>query len=101
MLKPKQFHPRDLIAILILTACFILIGMGVDSFVTAITTLIVGYYFSKRVYEEKNPNGDLNEKVKKLEEDVKPITQNQNIQRIIKQPIFQPGHVVVKPPILF
>ena len=62
-----QIHSRDIIAILVLTACFILIGLGVDTFITAITAVIIGYYFSKRVYEERNPNGDLNEKVKELE----------------------------------
>jgi len=29
--------------------------------------MIITYYFSKRYYEEKHPDGDLNEKVKELE----------------------------------
>ena len=33
---------------------FVLLAMGVDSFVSAMTTMINGYYFSKRVYEEEN-----------------------------------------------
>ena len=67
MVKISKIYPRDIIAIIALLACFILIGLGVDTFITAITAVIIGYYFSKRVYEERNPNGDLNEKVKELE----------------------------------
>ena len=49
----QKLTPKDLVAIIVLIACFILLYNGVDSFVTAITTAIIGYYFSKRVYEEK------------------------------------------------
>ena len=47
-------HPRDIIAVIVLVAGFGLLYAGKDSFVTAIITLIIGYYFSKRVYEENN-----------------------------------------------
>ena len=47
-----KFQSRDVVAIVVLIGCFILLAMGVDSFVSAITTMIIGYYFSKRVYEE-------------------------------------------------
>lgn len=53
-MKFKTIYPRDIIAVLALTACFILIGIGKNSFVSAITVAIIGYYFSKRVYEENN-----------------------------------------------
>jgi len=53
-MKIKAIYPRDVIAALSLVACFFLIYKGIDSFVTAITAVIIGYYFSKRVYEEKN-----------------------------------------------
>ena len=70
MVKISKIYPRDIIAIIALLACFILIGLGVDTFITAITAVIIGYYFSKRVYEERNPNGNLNEKVQKLEKEI-------------------------------
>lgn len=44
---------RDLIAIIALVFCFFLIYRGVDTYITALTSLIIGYYFSKRVFEEK------------------------------------------------
>jgi len=53
-----KFQARDVIALIVLTFCFILLYLGVDSFVTAITTMIIGYYFSKRVYEEKSLNNN-------------------------------------------
>lgn len=52
-MKISTIHARDIIAVVVLAFCFFLLYQGVDSFVTAITTLIIGYYFSKRVYEEK------------------------------------------------
>ena len=48
---------RDIVALVVLAGCGFLLYKGIDSFVTAITTCIIGYYFSKRVYEEKN-NGN-------------------------------------------
>jgi len=40
---------------------------GIDHVVSGIAIMIITYYFSKRAYEERNPNGNLNEKVKELE----------------------------------
>ena len=48
-----RIYPRDIIAVIVLIACFLLIWQGVDTFITAITAVIIGYYFSKRVYEER------------------------------------------------
>ena len=47
-----KIQARDIIALVVLIGCFWLLSLGVDSFVAAITTAIIGYYFSKRVYEE-------------------------------------------------
>ena len=49
----EKIMPRDIIAIIVLIGCFILLAMGIDSFIAAVTTAVIGYYFSKRVYEEK------------------------------------------------
>lgn len=54
MMKFETIHARDIIAALALIGAFVLLAMGVDTFVAAITTAIIGYYFSKRVYEENN-----------------------------------------------
>lgn len=51
-MKFGTIHTRDIIAALCLAAGFWLISKGINSYVTAIITLIVGYYFSKRVFEE-------------------------------------------------
>ena len=56
MTKRKTFlervMPRDIIAVLVLLCGFGLLAYGMDGTVTAIMAAIVGYYFSKRVYEE-------------------------------------------------
>jgi len=52
-MKFGTIYARDIIAAGCLAGGFVLIARGVDSFVTATMTLILGYYFSKRVFEEK------------------------------------------------
>ncbi len=52
-----KIQPRDVIALISLMACFILIYKGINGIVSAVTVAIIGYYFSKRVYEEKNLKG--------------------------------------------
>ena len=54
MFKLQTIYPRDIIAILSLIASFILIGLGINHIVSGIAIMIITYYFSKRVYEEKN-----------------------------------------------
>lgn len=49
-----KIQPRDVIALVILIAIFILIAFGFDGWLQGIGAVIIGYYFSKRVYEEKN-----------------------------------------------
>ena len=51
-----KIEARDIIAVLVLGGAFFLLYKGIDTFVAAITTAIIGYYFSKRVFEEKNEN---------------------------------------------
>ena len=51
-----NWQPKDVIALLVLAGCFVLIGLGVDSFVSATITLIIGYYFAKRQeMEDRRP----------------------------------------------
>lgn len=52
-MKISTIHPRDVIALIVLLGCGILLFKGINSFVTAAATLIIGYYFSKRFQEEK------------------------------------------------
>ena len=66
-MKVSTIYPRDILAFFALLACFILIALGIDHIVSGIAIMIITYYFSKRVYEEKNPNGNLNDKVQELE----------------------------------
>jgi len=49
-----NIYPRDIIAILSLGAIFYLIGTGHNGWLQGVGALIIGYYFSKRVYEENN-----------------------------------------------
>ena len=49
-----KIYSRDIIAIILLLGGFFLIFKGFDGFITAMMALVIGYYFSKRVYEEAN-----------------------------------------------
>ena len=49
-----HFQPRDWIAILVLVALFGSKLLGYNGIVDAMIALVIGYYFSKRVYEETN-----------------------------------------------
>ena len=93
----QKIYPRDIIALVSLIFCFILIALGINHVVSGIAIMIITYYFSKRVYEERNPNGNLNEKVQKLEEEIKQIPQSPQIPSSPHAPAFEPGRVVVKP----
>ena len=46
--------PRDIIAALLLIGSFAMKWRGADGTVSMVIAAIVGYYLSKRVYEEKN-----------------------------------------------
>lgn len=47
-----KIHPRDIIALFVLAGCFYLKIKGLDGVVSVTMAAIIGYYFSKRVYEE-------------------------------------------------
>lgn len=49
-----KLTPKDIIGAGVLGYCLYLIGQGVNHIVSGITIMIVTYYFSKRIYEEKN-----------------------------------------------
>jgi len=49
-----RVQPRDIVAVICLVAIFILLAFGFDGWLQGIGAVIIGYYFSKRVYEEKN-----------------------------------------------
>lgn len=50
----EMIQPRDVIAFLVLSSCFALKACGINHALDTVTALIIGYYFSKRVYEERN-----------------------------------------------
>ena len=96
-LNIAKIYPRDFIAIFTLVFCFTLMAMGINKIVSGIVIMIVTYYFSKRVYEEKHPNGDIEKKVEKLE---KKINYSQSIPQApqnISTPSTLSPPVVVKP----
>ena len=66
-MKIAKIYPRDIIAVITLIACFILMYFGINHVVSGIAIAIIAFYFSKRLYEERNPNGDLNERIKNIE----------------------------------
>jgi len=68
MIKISKIYPRDIIALVCLIIIFILIAFGFDGWLQGVGAVIIGYYFSKRVYEEGNPNGDLSKRVEELEQ---------------------------------
>lgn len=45
---------RDIVALICLIAIFTLIGLGKNGWLQGVGAVIIGYYFSKRVYEEKS-----------------------------------------------
>ena len=51
-MKFQTIHARDWIAILFFVGAFYLKLRGIDGTLDTLVALIVGYYFSKRVYEE-------------------------------------------------
>ena len=54
IMKFEKIYARDVIAGLCLAAIFTLIGLGHNGWLQGVGAVIIGYYFSKRVYEE-NP----------------------------------------------
>jgi len=50
----QKIYPRDIIAGLSLIAIFILLALGHNGWLQGVGAMIIGYYFSKRVFEENN-----------------------------------------------
>ena len=68
-----KIYPRDIIALVALIAGFILMYLGINHVVSGIVIMIITYYFSKRIYEEKNPNGNIKKQVQELAEEIQQI----------------------------
>jgi len=51
-MKFEKIYARDIIAALLIIGCFWLKLKGIDGTVSLIMVAIIGYYFSKRVFEE-------------------------------------------------
>lgn len=49
-----RIMPRDILAAICLIGGLILTAFGIDKTVSVVMAAIIGYYFSKRVYEERN-----------------------------------------------
>jgi len=52
MIKIGKIYPRDVIAVAILAGLFYCKVTGMDGVIDAMLALVIGYYFSKRIYEE-------------------------------------------------
>ena len=52
----ERVYMRDVVAVVILIMAFVAYCFGINSWLQGIIALVVGYYFSKRVYEERNLN---------------------------------------------
>jgi hypothetical protein len=50
---------KDILAALILVGCFILLALGIDSYVSSTITLIIGYYFGRRTDAEVSKGNNL------------------------------------------
>ena len=73
MIKIEKIYPRDIIAFFVLMFSLFLMYMGINSLVSGIVIMIITFYFSKRLYEERNPNGDLNKVIHEIKEDINAI----------------------------
>ena len=67
MLKPSKLYPRDIIAIIVLLACFVLMSLGINHLVSGIIIMVVTFYFARRVEGEGEPGKDINERIKSIE----------------------------------
>lgn len=95
----EKIYPRDIIALVVLIACFILIGFGINSIVSGIAIMVITYYFSKRVYEERNPNGNMEKKIEKIEKKINLQPAQPQIPQNVSTPSTLGPPVVVKPSI--
>lgn len=52
-MKITTIHPRDVIAAIVILLGFVLLMYGKDGTIATLMLMVVTYYFSKRIYEEK------------------------------------------------
>lgn len=52
-----KIYMRDIIAVIVLGLLFTMKYLGMDGMIDTMIALVIGYYFSKRVYEEKMKGG--------------------------------------------
>ena len=50
----QRVMPRDIVAVVTLLGAFYLKSLGSNGTVSMVIAAIIGYYFSKRVFEERN-----------------------------------------------
>jgi len=53
-MKFHNIYPKDIIAVIVLGLLFGCKFAGLNGIIDAMIALVIGYYFSKRIYEEKN-----------------------------------------------
>lgn len=85
MMKIEKVYPRDFIALIVLVFSLFLIAKGINAIVSGIVIMIVTYYFSKRTYEERNPNGNLNRVIEQLGLKINNNNHNINIPKPLNQ----------------
>jgi len=71
MFKLTKFYPKDLIAIIVLLACFLLMAMGINTYVAVVIAVVVGYYFGRRIDGEGEPGKDINQRMMQVEDEVR------------------------------
>lgn len=60
----QKFEPRDIIAVIVLIAAFLLIFLGIDHFVGLVLAAVIAYYFGEG-FMLKHKNDYVAVKVKK------------------------------------
>lgn len=88
-MKLTKIYPRDIIALVVLLFSLTLISLGINSLVSGIVIMIITFYFSRRINGEGEPDKDINQKVQRLEEEIKTIPKapNLNIETTPRPPI--------------
>ena len=93
MMKISKVYPRDIIAFFVLMFALYLIYLGINAIVSGIVIMIVTFYFTWRFNEEKNPNGNVIERIKKVEQEVKEIPKTPKVPLHHSHHSEPPDHV--------
>ena len=103
MIKITKFYPKDLIAIIVLLACFLLKGLGINTYIDIVIAVIVGYYFGRRIDEEiingKKPMTATFAEVKKPEVPLEVKTQTTGDFKATPAPIHPNLPIQPSPPV--